>query len=98
LIAHPVTPPGRRQALPLAKAQRLLVCSWPRPADRGDLVRTVSLSDLAWSEDFSSDWPAAAFDTLPEGPYQVRMKLEVLGGKSWEFHCGVASYDVRHGG
>jgi hypothetical protein len=33
----------------------------------GDLVRTVNLSDLAWSEDFLSEWPSGRLDTLPEG-------------------------------
>jgi len=75
----------------------------PLPIDRtdlldlpahGELVRTVSLVDLPWSEDYSGKWPTQRLEKLPQGSYQVRMRLEVLGGKSWEFHCGVASYEL----
>jgi len=76
----------------------------PFPADQADhldlpprseLSRTVKLGDLAWTRGDESDWPATPLRKLPTGRYLVRMRMEVLGGRSWEFRCREASVELR---
>ncbi|HEV7668908.1 MAG TPA: hypothetical protein VGS22_10310 [Thermoanaerobaculia bacterium] len=75
----------------------------PLPADQaesldlpphGTLSRTLDLSALSWGDDFSG-WPAAPLSTLPEGSYQATVRMEILGGKSWEFVCETMSLDLH---
>jgi len=61
---------------------------------QGELSRVVKLRALAWSEDYAAGWPAAPLQTLPAGWYHVQMRMEILGGKSWEFRCGAASFEL----
>jgi hypothetical protein len=76
----------------------------PLPADQADhldlpprseLSRAVKLGDLAWTGDNEIGWPATQLKELPAGRYLVRMRMEVLGRRSWEFRCGEASVELR---
>lgn len=62
---------------------------------RSELSRAVKLGDLAWTRDNESGRPARPLKELPAGRYLVRMTMEVLGGRSWEFRCGEASVELR---